>query len=238
MSDRMASAGVAIDVILIRELRFYRRWSLKQAAAVVIAVTALFFYVSSAPVAAQPEPTEVTPQDGSVLAEPPEVVLMCFSERPLHDETDDFLFNVLDPQDRRMGLRIVFQPLSNCVAVYPGLPDEPPFGQWTLEWEIIGEESGEAASGIVQYEVALGGSPAPAISPVVPEARTPDATETPADATPESEGVDEDDGGLDAAWIAAIAAGLRLSLGALALVAILLLLRRRGHGGGQPPPSA
>ncbi len=209
---------------------------MKQAAAVVITVAALFFYVSPAPVAAQPEPTEVTPQDGSVLAEPPEVVLMCFSERPLHDETDEFLFNVLDPQDRRMGLRIVFQPLSNCVAIYPGLPDEPPFGQWTLEWEIIGEESGEAASGTVQYKVALGGSPAPAISPVVPGVPTPDATETPVDATPESEGVDGDDGGLDAVWIAAIAAGS--SLGALALVAVLLLLRRRGHGGGQPPPSA
>ena len=202
---------------------------MKQAAAVVISVAALFFYVSPAPVVAQPEPTEVTPQDGSVLAEPPEVVLMCFSERPLHDETDDFVFNVLDPQDRRMGLRIVFQPLSNCVAVYPGLPDEPPFGQWTLEWEIIGEESGEAASGIVRYEVALGGSPAPAISPIVPEVRTPNAT-------PESEGVDGDDGGLDAAWIAAIAVGS--SFGALALVALLLLLRRRGHGDGQPPPSA
>ncbi len=208
---------------------------MKQAAAVVITVAALFFYVSPVPVAAQPEPTEVTPRDGSVLAEPPEVVLICFSERPLHDETDDFLFNVLDPQDRRMGLRIVFQPLSNCVAVYPGLPDEPPFGQWTLEWEIIGEESGEAASGIVRYEVALGGSPAPAISPIVPEVRTPNATETPVDASPESEGVDEDGGGLDAVWIAAIAAGS--SLGALALVAVLLLLRRRGQGGGQPPPS-
>ena len=199
-------------------------------------MAALFFYVSPVPVAAQPEPTEVTPRDGSVLADPPEVVLMCFSERPLHDETDDFLFNVLDPQGRRMGLRIVFQPLSNCVAVYPGLPDEPSFGQWKLEWEIIGEESGEAASGIVRYEVALGGSPAPAISPIVPEVRTPNAAETPVDATPESEGVDDDDGGLDAVWIAAIAAGS--SIGALALVAVLLLLRRRGHGNGQPPPSA
>lgn len=206
---------------------------MKQVAAVVIVVAALLFYVSPTPVVAQPKPTEVTPKDGSVLAEPPEVVLICFSEPPLHDETDDFVFNVLDPQDRRMGLRIVFQPLSNCVAVYPGLPDEPPFGQWTLEWEIIGEESGEAASGIVQYEVALGGSPAPAISPVVPEARTPDATETPVDTTPESEGADEDDGGLDAVWIAAIVAGS--SIGALAVVAVLL--RRRGHGGGQPPPS-
>jgi len=207
----------------------------RAALAVLVAAAALSLYIWPMPVVAQPELTEVVPEDGAVLAGPPSVVRLCFLEPVLHDEPDDFRFAMLTPEGTRLGLRIVFQPLTNCVDIHPGLPDSPPFGQWALEWEVTGEADGEVASGTVQYQVAEGGSPVPSPSPVVPVSPRSGGTSTPGDAAPPSP-ADGGDDGLGAGWIAIIVAGS--SLGALGVVAALFLLRRRAGPGQSPPPSA
>lgn len=208
---------------------------MKQAAsAILISVLAVLLYLSPRPVDAQVELTEVVPADGAVLAAPPAVVHLCFSERLVHDNPDDFRFSVLTPEATRVGLRIVFDPLSNCVDIHLGPSDSPPLGQWTLEWEGMGETSREVVSGTINYQVAEDGSPVPSPSPAVVVTPRADDTATPA-ASPAAT-ADEDDDGLDAVWLAIIVAGS--ALGALALLTVLFLLRRRARLGQRPPPSA
>lgn len=207
---------------------------MKQAAlASLAAAAALILFSWPLAVAAQPELSEVVPEDGAVLAGPPTVVRLCFVESVLHDEPEDFSFAMLTPEGKRLGLRIVFQPFTNCVDIHPGLPDSPPFGQWALEWEVTGEADGEVASGTVQYQVAEGGSPVPAPSPVIPVTPGAGGASTPADAAPPGDGGDD---GLGAGWIAIIVAGF--SLVVLGVVGALFLLRRRAGPGQRPPPSA
>ena len=209
---------------------------MKQAVALALIAVALLAYVSPRSVLAQPKPTEITPADGSILNGPPPVVHLCFSERPLHDQTDDFSFNALTPEGKRLGLRIVFDPLTTCVDVHlglQGLGDASPLGQWTFQWEVIGEESGEPASGEVLYQVEEGGSPVPSPSPAA--VATPRVGGT-ATSTPEAANGDADDGGLGAVWIAVIVAGA--GVGALTLAGTVIFLWRRGQLGRRPPPAA
>ena len=205
--------------------------------AVLIGLGALLLYLSPPPASAQPTLTELEPADGAVLAGPPPVVHMCFSERALHDDPEDFRFRVLMPEDKPLGLRIVFQPLTNCVDIHPGLPEKPPFGEWTLEWEVTGEQSGESASGTVKYQVAEGGSPVPSPSPRLQGTPRSGGSVTPTDSTPSSGGPEESGDGLATVWWILIIVG-GSTIAVLGLVVAVLLLRRRRADGGEPPPLA
>jgi len=203
--------------------------------AVLFGLAALLANLSPLPASAQPTLAELDPPDGAVLAGPPPVVHMCFSERAVHDNPDDFRFRVLMPEDKPLGLRIVFQPLTNCVDIHPGLPETPPMGEWKLEWQVTGEDSGETASGTVTYQVAEGGSPVPSPSPRLQGTPRTSGSVTPTDATPSSSSAD-DDGLATVWWILIIAGGIVAAV--LGVVAVVLLLQRsRGLGGG-PPPTA
>jgi methionine-rich copper-binding protein CopC len=212
------------------------------AAAAVLVAVALIAYVSPHSAAAQPELTEALPADGSILDGPPTVVRLCFSELPLHDETDQFSFDVTTPEGTNLGLRIVFQPLTNCVDVHlglQGLREESPYGEWLFEWQVIGADSEQPASGQLLYQVVEeGGSPVPDPSPVVPTTPAASGTETLAGGTPTPAPAgsdDDDDGGLDTVWIAVIAGGV--AAGGLAVGgAVFYLLRRAGSG--RTPPDA
>jgi len=203
--------------------------------AVLIGLAALVANLSPLPASAQPTLAEIEPADGAVLAGPPPVVHMCFSERALHDDPEDFRFRVLMPEDKPLGLRIVFQPLTNCVDIHPGLPETPPMGEWKLEWQVTGEDSGETASGTVTYQVAEGGSPVPSPSPRLQGTPRTGGSVTPTDSTPTSD-TDDDDGLATVWWILIIVGGSTIAV--LGLVVAVLLLRRRRADGGEPPPLA
>jgi methionine-rich copper-binding protein CopC len=212
------------------------------AAAAVLVALALIAYVSPHPAAAQPELTEALPADGSILDGPPPVIRLCFSEPPLHDETDQFDFNITTPAGPHLGLRIVFDPLSSCVDVHlglQGLRDESPYGEWLFDWQVIGVDSGETASGQLVYQVVEeGGSPVPHPSPVVPTTPAASGTETLAGGTPTPAPAgsdDDDDGGLDTVWVVVIAVGV--VAGVLAAGGAGLYLLRRA-GSARTPPDA
>jgi hypothetical protein len=67
------------------------------------------------------------PEEGDTLKEPPFVLQMCF-EQPVNvndlDKGGDFRFRLLRPDNKGLGMRIVFQPDGYGVAIYPGLPTD------------------------------------------------------------------------------------------------------------------
>src|SRR3989304_1215996 len=70
---------------------------------------------------AQPRVIEIFPEEGAVLAEPPELLHMCFAT-PVNirdlDKGGDFDFSVLKPDGRGVGLRIVFQSDGFGVTIF------------------------------------------------------------------------------------------------------------------------
>lgn len=115
---------------------------------------------ASPTVADEPEITFQHPEDGDVLNEPPFVLQMCFKE-PVNvldlDKGGDFRFRLERPDNKGLGMRIVFQPDGYGVAIYPGLPndEEIPDGEWTWEYRLTDRVNPEdALEGVVTFEVS------------------------------------------------------------------------------------
>ncbi len=194
---------------------------------------------------AQPTVTFMFPEDGAVLAEPPQVIRMCFSS-PVNvrdlDKGGDFRFSVLRPNGSGLGLRIVFQRDGFGVGVHPGLPEEPPPGEWTFEWRVTDPDTLEPVTGTIHFTVSPSGSPVPEDppprcstdgSPIAPGATltpVPGATASPTTVVSE----DETDGDQDITLVALITTGS--ILGAAAVGLVLYLVRRRiGFWMHRPP---
>ena len=152
---------------------------------------------------AEPEVTAATPRDGEVLAQPPNVLNLCFSE-PVKSEGEDAWSFVVSPgASASLGLRIEFAEDASCVNVYPGPSDLQ--GIWKFDWTVHAQSDDSEGSGTILFQVgALGTGQTPLPSPETPD-------------------LDEDDDGPPLALIALAAAG------AVILVAgvVGFLIRRR-----------
>ena len=149
---------------------------MKPALALLLLALAAVLAFPASPAYAQIELTEADPPDGARLDAPPDVVHLCFSEPVKIDDNTTFDFSYQMPDGRNLGLRIVFQTDGECVDVYPGLPDERPAGEYTLEWQVTAAEGDEEGSGTLHFQVSAGGTATPAPSP------TPGETPPPRDA--------------------------------------------------------
>ncbi len=157
--------------------------------------------------------------------EPPPIIRVCFAS-PVNvrdlDAGGDFRFAVTTPEDRGLGLRIVFRPDGLGVDVHAGFPEDPLEGEWTFEWRVTDPETLEPAEGTVKFTVSPDGSPVPEEPP---EPCVPDDTPSPSPtseptATPTE---DEDDNGPDPVFL-----GLVIGIPVVAAgVALFLLIRRR-----------
>lgn len=132
----------------------------------------------ASPARAQIELTEAEPADGARLDAPPEVVHLCFSEPVNVEDNTTFDFAYVMPDGRRLGLRTAFQSDGECADIFPGLPQERPAGEYTLEWKVTARESDEQGSGTLRFEVTEASSATLLPSP------TPSPTRSPAASTP------------------------------------------------------
>lgn len=114
--------------------------------------------------------------EGDKLGEKPFVLQFCFQD-PINikdlDKGGDFRFELRNPQNMGLGLRIVFQPDGYGVAVYPG--PEPslipgvvtPTGEpaWTYEWRVVDAEDGTPLEGTLRFTVDPDAEPIPLETP-------------------------------------------------------------------------
>ena len=175
---------------------------------------------------AQPGISESDPADGATLAQPPEVVRLCFSEPVKKADPSDFSFALRSPDGRRLGLRIAFEPKAQCVDIHPGQAHETE-GEWTLEWEVASSANGDVGSGTLRFTVREGATPS---------APTATATPEPTPAAPGS-GSGEGEDGPDILAVALITTGAALGAAVLGLLFYLLRLRI-GFWLHRPPPPA
>jgi len=179
------------------------------------------------------ELTDANPPDGARLNAPPETVLLCFSQLI----RGDFRISYKLPNGSNLGVRIAFLPNGLCLDVQPTLPDNPPEGEYTLEWQVTAAEGGEGGSGELHFQIGEGGSPPPSSSPTpseTPPPATPPAT-PPAGGGPDTADAGDDSGPdiLLTALVTTASVG-----GAAVLLTLGFLLRRRiGFEPHRPPPS-
>jgi len=187
----------------------------------------------SSPAAAKPQVTFVFPAEGDVLAEPPRIIHMCFAN-PVNikdlDKGGNFRFDVAMADGRSLGLRIVFQPDGYGLEVHPGLPGDPPEGQWKFEWRVTDAKTLAPATGTVKFTVSPEGSPLPE----EPLSRCPPGGEPPTFKTPTSPATEKDGGDQDIPVLPLIAAGLVIAVAILGLV-LYLIRRRTGFWRRRPP---
>lgn len=190
----------------------------------------------------QIELIDVDPPDGAELEAPPENVHFCFSEPVLVTDDGVFAFKFVTPEELGLGFRAAFQPDGECVTIYPGLPDEPPAGEYRLEWQVTAAASGEESSGVLRYNVTEGAaverSPTPETTVIVTAGATPAGTP----GSPDNNGESGDDQP-DILLVALITVGGLA--GAAVLFSLGFLIRRRigfephrppedgGEGGGE-----
>lgn len=199
------------------------------------AITLLLLSLSPPSVQAQPEVTLIFPEDGAVLAEAPQNIHLCFAEPVDNADDADFRFRVFTPEDRGLGLRIVFQSDGLGVDVQPGLPETPLEGEWTFEWRVSDAVTREPASGTIHFQVRPDGTAIPTEPPqrcTGAEAGTPQAGASPAAAST----ADGEDGGPGTLVIVLIVVGA-VAAAAAALILLTLTRRRIGAWLGRPPPS-
>jgi methionine-rich copper-binding protein CopC len=170
---------------------------------------------------------EVNPPDGAQLDEPPDVVHVCFSRRVNKDEPPTFDFRFVMPDGRALGRRTAFQSDGMCADVYPGLPDERPAGEYSIEWRVTSAEGDATGSGTLRFQVTGSSRVVPPAGPTVGVGATP----TPA-LTDSS-----DDDGPDILLLALITTGV--VGGAAVLFGLGYLLRLRiGYEPHRPPKDA
>ncbi len=174
------------------------------------------------------ELTEANPPDGAWLNAPPETVRLCFSQLI----RGDFRIRYKLPNGSNLGLRIAFLPNGSCLDIQPTLPDDPPEGDYTLEWQVTEAEGGPGASGELRFRIDEGGSPPPSPAPTPSE--TPPPATPPAGGDPDTAPAD-DDGGPDILLTALVTTA---SVGGAAVLLTLgyLLRRRIGFEPHRPPP--
>lgn len=139
----------------------------QRAGALLAGLTGLLLFVfapyigpdAPSSLADEPEIIFQNPEEGDVLKEPPFVLQMCFKE-PVNvndlDKGGDFRFRLIQPDNKGLGMRIVFQPDGYGVAVYPGLPasGEALEGEWTWDYRLTDRaEPTDAIEGEVHFEV-------------------------------------------------------------------------------------
>lgn len=181
-----------------------------------------------ADVNAQPEVTFLFPSEGAVLSEPPALILMCFAS-PVNIQDlqvgGDFSFNVIMPNSISLGLRIAFHRNGLGVAIEPGIPENPPEGEWRFEWRVTDPDTLEPATGTLNFRVDPDGSPLPE--------EPPERCDTGA-STPGGGQEDDEDGGPDILAISLITTAA--AIGAAGVGLILYLVRRRiGFSPHDPP---
>jgi len=221
-------------------------------------VAAPYIGQNTAPTLAdEPEIIFQFPEEGDTLNEPPFVLQMCFKE-PVNvndlDKGGDFSFRLLQPDNKGLGMRIVFQPDGYGVAIYPGLSDgEVPDGEWTWEYRLTDKvDTSDATEGVVKFEVnaaegreivsetppaCLGAGLTPI--PTAPHAgSTGSVTPTP----DVIDGGDEGDGGsdVDILKLALLTIGAAGIAGVLALIGYVVRKRigyepHAPHEGEEPP---
>jgi hypothetical protein len=211
----------------------------------------------AAPVLAdEPQITFQNPEDGDVLKASPFVLQMCFKE-PVNvndlDKGGDFRFRLVPPDNKGLGMRIVFQPDGYGVAIYPGLPDSPiPDGEWTWEYRVTDRANPkDALEGVVKFEVnaAMGKDIVSATPPAcLGEGMTPLPTAPAAGTsgsvtpTPKGNGSDGENGGndVDILKLALLTIGAAGVAGVVALIAYGVRKRigyepHAPHKGDEPP---
>lgn len=202
---------------------------LRLAPALTLALASAFALLALAtPAAAQaPVLTEIYPEDGDVLAEPPPNLHLCFARPVDNADGADFLFRIITPLGRTLGARIVFQSDGFGLDIQPGLPDEPAEGEWTFEWRVTDDQTKEPTTGEIRYQVSAGGEP-------LTEQFERCTGEQPPPATPAPLAEDGDDG--LPGWVLA----LIVAVPAVAVVCSAIVFfarRRRGGGTGVAPPN-
>jgi methionine-rich copper-binding protein CopC len=118
-----------------------------------------------APVFAEPQVSQATPQDGAVVDVLPESLNLCFSEAVKAEGQDAWRFAVKPPGGQPLGLRVVFAPDGGCVEVFPGAPSPPPEGIWQFDWLVSAQSDGSQASGTIHFQLGAlqrGETPLPA----------------------------------------------------------------------------
>ena len=216
----------------------------------------------------EPEIIFQFPEEGDTLNEPPFVLQMCFKE-PVNvsdlDKGGDFSFRILRPDNKGLGIRIVFQPDGYGAALYPGLPqdEEIPEGEWTWEYRLTDRvQTSDAIEGEIKFSVsaqdgqdivsatppsclAQGATSQPTLAP----AGSPGVTNPPSSATepgeteaPDGGGViDEgDDSDVDILRLALLTIGAAGAAGVIALIGYLIRKRigydpHAPHDGEEPP---
>lgn len=128
------------------------------------------------PAHAQVEPVDVEPPDGSSSDVPPNVHI-CFPEPIL----GDFEISYVLPDGSEAGVRVAFDPSGECLDIEPILPAGATGGEYTVEWRVTVEASGDQASGELTYDVGEEGValPTPTPGPTPVPTATPAATATP-----------------------------------------------------------
>lgn len=224
-------------------------------AAVLIAaaISAVVLAAPAAPTDAQEDDAPVltfsNPGQDAVINEPAFFVQMCFEE-PVNildlDKGGDFSFSLTPPEDFPLGLRIVFQPDGQGLAIYPNNADaDTPEGEWTLEYRLTTPETLTPTEGTLTWTVDPDGEATPQQTPpacidsgftAVPgpgDGVTPPSvvtTVTPADTgdeTPDNDGDEDDDDGPDILLLALLTIG---AAGAVGLIALIGFFVRRGVG--------
>ena len=185
--------------------------------------------------AGAPELTFVFPREGDVFGEPPKFIQLCFVE-PINnkdlDKGGDFKFSLLPPGGPGLGMRIVFQPDAQGLAIYPGDFENAQDGEWTFTWRVTDADSLEPQEGTIRYSVREGGTP-----PLQPTPAPCTAASTPApaqDGQPTPSPVEETDDGPDVAKLALFTIG---AAGAAAVVALIgyAVRNRVGFWPHRPP---
>ncbi|MEE8346585.1 MAG: copper resistance protein CopC [Dehalococcoidia bacterium] len=193
-----------------------------------LGLTALASLASAA--YAQTEPIELTesdPPDGAQLIAPPETVHLCFSELI----RGDFRISYKLPGGPNLDLKMSFLTNGRCLDVRPTLPDNPPEGEHTLEWQVAAAAGSEEGAGELRFLI---GELSPAATP------SPTADATPPPATPPADGTTSDsDTNGDGPDILLTALVTTASVGGAAVLLTLgyLLRRRIGFEPHRPPPS-
>ena len=173
------------------------------------------------------ELTESDPPDGARLIAPPETVHICFSQII----RGDFQISYKLPSSPNPDLRMTFLPNGRCLDIQPALPDDPPEGEHTLEWQVAAAAGSDEGAGELRFMI---GEPGPAATPsTVAGATTPPAT-PPADETTADNG---DDGNEPDILLIALVTTASVGGAALLLTLGYLLRRRIGFEPHRPPPS-
>jgi len=135
---------------LITQHKHHKLWAV---ATLVLALGVAHAAINVRASHAEPAISSSSPQDGAVLATPPELLNLCFSEPVQTEGEDAWRFAVKPNGSSSLGLRIVFLPDGTCVDVFPGAPDPFPHGIWNFEWFVKATSDSSEGSGIVNFQV-------------------------------------------------------------------------------------